>query len=117
MKTLRIAQMRIAQTIALIVTMYAALGTAKAQNLMPDAQDQACWQDMNSLRQCVATQQQKQADQAARCTSHPEFQCAEPESAPPSATKELAQQKARAKKHDTKVEKNSTSASEAQRGR
>ena len=50
--------LRIAQTIALIVTIYAALGTANAQNPLPDAQDQACWQDLNSLRQCVATQQQ-----------------------------------------------------------
>jgi hypothetical protein len=108
--------LRIAQTIALIMTIYAALGTASAQNLLPDAQDQACWQDLNSLRQCVATQRQKQADYAAGCTSYPEFQCAEPESATPSATKELTQQKTRAKKHDKKVEKISMSASEAQRG-
>jgi hypothetical protein len=111
MKTLRIAQ-----TVALIVTMYAALGTAKAQNLLPDAQDQACWQDLSSLRQCVVTQQQKQADQAARCTSYPEFQCAEPESPSPSATKELTQHKARAKKHDAKLEKTTTPATEARQG-
>jgi hypothetical protein len=111
MKTLRISQI-----IVLMMTIFAGLATANAQNVLPDAQNQACWQDLNSLRQCVATQQQQLADQAARCTSYPEYQCAEPENAREVPTRK-ALQKARAKKQDKNVETSATSAAgEARRG-
>jgi hypothetical protein len=100
---------RISQTVVLMMTLFAGLAIADAQTVLPDAQNQACWQDLNALRQCVATQQQQLADQAARCTSYPEYQCAEPESARELPTKK-AQQKARAKKQDSKVEKTATTA-------
>ena len=95
---------RILQTIVLMVTIFAGLATANAQNVLPDAQNQSCWQDLNSLRQCIAAQQQQLADQAARCTSYPEYQCAEPENAQEVPAKKVTQQKARVKKQDMKVE-------------
>ncbi|HMD15631.1 MAG TPA: hypothetical protein VKH18_03110 [Terriglobales bacterium] len=109
---------RISQTIVLMVMIIlAGLATANAQNVLPDAQNQACWQDLNSLRQCVATQQQQLADEAARCTSYPEYQCAEPENAREVPAKKVTQQKARVKKQDIKVEKTATAAvGEARRG-
>lgn len=98
--------MRIPQTIVLMMVIFAALATANAQNVLPDEQNQACWQDLNSLRQCVATQQQKLADQAERCTSYPEYQCAPENAAVP--TNKVTQPKVRAKKQDLKVEKTTT---------
>jgi hypothetical protein len=108
--------LRISQAIAWIMTIFAGLATANAQNMLPDAQNQACWQDLNSLRQCVATQQQQLADQAARCTSYPEYQCAEPENGREVPAKK-ALRKPRVKKQDKKVEAKATSAAgEARRG-
>jgi hypothetical protein len=113
MKTLRISQ-----TIVLLVTIFAGLAIANAQNVLPDVQNQSCWQDLNSLRECVATQQQRLADQAARCTSYPEYQCAEPENAREIPAKKVKQQEARVIKQDTKVEKTAIPAAgvEARRG-
>ena len=108
---------RILQTIVLVATIFAGLAAANAQTVLPDAQSQSCWQDLNSLRQCVAIQQQQLADQAARCTSYPEFQCAEPENAREVPAKKVKQQKARVKKQDLKVEKTATvAAGETRRG-
>ena len=102
--------LRIPQTIILLAIIFAALTQANAQNVLPDAQNQACWQDLNSLRQCVATRQQQLADQAARCTSYPEYQCAPEENAPAVPAKKVTEHKGQVKKQDMKAEKTATPA-------
>jgi hypothetical protein len=99
---------RIPQTIVLMMAVFATQTKGNAQNVLPNAHNQSCWQDLNSLRQCVARQQQQLADQAARCTSYPEYQCAEPENAPAVPTKKATQQNTRVKKQDMKLEKRAT---------
>ena len=46
-----------------------------AQNMLPDANNDACWQSLSSLHACELAQQQREMDYAQRCTSYPEYQC------------------------------------------
>lgn len=46
-----------------------------AQNTLPDANNDSCWQSLSSLRACQLAEQQREADYAQRCTSYPEYQC------------------------------------------
>lgn len=46
-----------------------------AQNTLPAANNEACWQSLSSLHACQLAQQQREMDYAQRCTSYPEYQC------------------------------------------
>ena len=47
-----------------------------AQNILPNPQDGSCWESLSALRACALEQYNRELDQAERCTSYPEYQCA-----------------------------------------
>jgi hypothetical protein len=59
-----------------------AASSLSAQNNLPDPNDNACWQSLETLRNCAQVQNDRTMAQAQRCTSYPEYQC-EPESEQP----------------------------------
>ena len=75
--------MKIAKLLSLfaLVVMTASLATAQ---IMVNANDDGCWQDISALRACQATQQRLAESQAQQCTSFPEYQCT-PEEQPATA--------------------------------
>jgi hypothetical protein len=52
-----------------------------AQNNLPDPNDNACWQSLETVHKCAQADYDRAMSQALRCTSYPEYQC-EPESQP-----------------------------------
>jgi hypothetical protein len=59
-----------------------AASSLSAQNNLPDPNDSACWQSLETLHNCARVQYDRAMAQAQRCTSYPEYQC-EPESEQP----------------------------------
>ena len=87
-----------AKTLVLISFLFvlSAIGL-QAQNALPDAHNDACWQSLDSLRACQLQQEKIAADYAQRCTSYPEYQCAPPDQEH-GAQQELAKASSKAKK-------------------
>ena len=67
--------MKIAKLLALMALVVLTASLASAQ-IIVNPNDDACWQDISSLRACQAAQVRLAEEQAQRCTSFPEYQCA-----------------------------------------
>jgi len=57
------------------ILMILSVAPLSAQNVLPDPQDDACWQSLSALHACQLEQYNRAMDQAERCTSYPEYQC------------------------------------------
>jgi hypothetical protein len=86
-------------TILLTALLLLTVSAASAQSSLPDPNDAACWQSLDSLHDCAQAQQDRAMAQAERCTSYPEYQC-EPESA---QAQHVTTQEARLQKQKVKA--------------
>lgn len=77
--------MKLLKLFSIAALLFLAVSTVSAQNNLPSPNDDACWQSLDALHNCVQAQNDRAMAQAERCTSYPEYQC-EPESAQPQIT-------------------------------
>lgn len=71
--------MKLLKMFSIAALLLLAVSVVSAQNTLPDPNDSTCWQSLEALRTCAQAQYDREAAQAQRCTSYPEYQC-EPES-------------------------------------
>ena len=67
--------MKIVKLLALMALVVLTASLASAQ-IAVNPNDDGCWQDLSALRACQAAQVRLAEEQAQRCTSFPEYQCA-----------------------------------------
>ena len=51
------------------------MGSAVAQNSLPNPHDDSCWSSLSALRGCQTQAYDRAQAQAQNCTSYPEYQC------------------------------------------
>jgi hypothetical protein len=106
----RVAVKILTSLLTAALLLLAASSLSSAQNNLPDPNDSACWQSLETLHDCAQVQSDRAMAQAQRCTSYPEYQC-EPESEQPhSMVQEARLQKQKKVKHGsaTAVQSNQT---------
>ncbi len=51
------------------------MGSATAQNSLPNPHDDSCWSSLSALRACQLQADKQAEEHAQNCTSYPEYQC------------------------------------------
>jgi hypothetical protein len=74
--------MKLQKLIPVGILLLLSVATLSAQNSLPNPHDDACWSSLSALRACQLQAYDQALDQAQRCTSYPEYQCA-PVAEPP----------------------------------
>ena len=67
--------MKLQKLLTVAFLLLISVASLSAQNTLPDPHNDACWSSLDALRACQLQAYNAAMDQAARCTSYPEYQC------------------------------------------